>query len=308
MQSSENDIDLELIAALIDGRLAGAERKRAIELVSSSEAALEIYTDALRVQADLAPEKVVALVPRRQAGTRRWLAIAPLAAAAVLLIAIVPTVKARRDQALFASTAMSIAQPVMGRAQVPGALATGWEERNWSVTRGAASRLVESTVAFRLGVRAVDLQVALVRADTVPAVRVTDEIVESLKMEPLSESVMADYSALRTRITSTAPREQVVASASRSEEGMDAFLDSRWFDFGKWFAAGELAARTHAPEFFASNRTTRFLDWAIERGELAPSDVASLRQIRGLAAQGVSDGDYDTIQQLFLALIQRHGG
>ena len=107
MQSSENDIDLELIAALIDGRLAGAERKRAIELVSSSEAALEIYTDALRVQADLAPEKVVALVPRRQAGTRRWLAIAPLAAAAVLLIAIVPTVKARRDQALFSSTAMA---------------------------------------------------------------------------------------------------------------------------------------------------------------------------------------------------------
>ena len=73
MQSSENDIDLELIAALIDGRLAGAERQRAIELVSSSEAALEIYTDALRVQADLAPEKVVALVPRREAGTRRWL-------------------------------------------------------------------------------------------------------------------------------------------------------------------------------------------------------------------------------------------
>jgi len=308
MQSSENDIDLELIAALIDGRLAGAERQRAIELVSSSEAALEIYTDALRVQADLAPEKVVALVPRRQAGTRRWLAIAPLAAAAVLLIAIVPTVKARRDQALFASTAMSIAQPVMGRAQVPGALATGWEERNWSVTRGAASRLVESTVAFRLGVRAVDLQVALVRADTVPAVRVTDEIVESLKMEPLSESVMADYSALRTRITSTAPREQVVASASRSEEAMDAFLGSRWFDFGKWFAAGELAARTHSSEFFASNRTTRFLDWAIERGELAPSDVASLRQIRSLAAQGVSDGEYDTIRQLFLTLIQRHGG
>jgi hypothetical protein len=308
MQSSENEIDLELIAAFIDGRLFGAERARAVKLIASSEAALEVYSDALRVQADLGPDNLVALAPRRERKGRWWQAVAPLAAAAVLLIAIFPTVKARRDQALFSSTAMSIAQPVMGRAQLPETLGNEWEERNWSVTRGTASRLIDSTIAFRLGVRAVDLQIALVRADTVRAVRLTDEILESLQLVPLSEFVKADYSALRARLTSNAPRSQIVASASRAEEAVDAFLGSRWFGFGKWLGAGEIAARTRSPEFFASERTVRFLDWAIERGDLAPNDVALLRQIRLLAGQGVADEEFDTIRQIYLTLIRRHGG
>ena len=261
MQSSENDIDLELIAAFIDGRLSGADRERAVKLLTSSEAAFEIYSDALHVQADLAPENVIALASRRGRGTRRWWAIAPVAAAAVLLIAILPTIRARRDQAVFSSTTMAIAQPLMDRAESPGVLGAGWDQRNWSVTRGTVARLVDSTIAFRLGVRAVDLRIALANADTVTAGRLVDEMVASLVLVPLSESIRADYSALRGRITSSAPRAQFVASASRAEEAMDEFLGSRWFGFGKWFGAGELAARTHSPEFFASERTARFLEW-----------------------------------------------
>ena len=308
MQSSENDIDLELIAAFIDGRLSGAERERAVKLLASSEAAFEIYSDVLGVQTDLGPEKVVAIGPRRERAARRWRTVVPLAAAAVLLIAIVPTVRARRDRALFSSTTIAIAQPLMGRAESPGVLGPGWDQRNWSVTRGGTSRLVDSTIAFRLGVRAVDLQVAMATGDTVSAGRLADEIVASLVVVPLSESVKADYSALRARLTSSAPRAQFVASASQAEDAMDEFLGSRWFSFGRWFGAGELAARTHAPEFFASERTARFLDWAIERGDLAPNDVELLRQIRLLAGQGVGGDEFDTIRQIYLTLIRRHGG
>ena len=58
MAASE-DIDLELIAAFMDGRLKGAERERAIKLLRDSEAAFEVYADALRARADLGDSKVV---------------------------------------------------------------------------------------------------------------------------------------------------------------------------------------------------------------------------------------------------------
>ena len=52
MAAPEN-IDLELIAAFIDGKLAGAERERVVKLLGESEHAFEIYADAVRTRDDV---------------------------------------------------------------------------------------------------------------------------------------------------------------------------------------------------------------------------------------------------------------
>src|SRR5215216_5932911 len=113
-----DEVDLELIGALMDGRLAGAERERAIKLLGESEAAFEVYTDALRVRADLDEAKVVPIEPAQEKHRPRqrwWLVGIPAAAAAALLLAVLPSVQARRDDAVFAASTTAIALPLTQR-------------------------------------------------------------------------------------------------------------------------------------------------------------------------------------------------
>lgn len=306
---SEREVDFELIAAFVDGRLSGEERERAVRLLSESDVAFEVYSDALRARADLRDESVVPITAaRRRRGGRGWWGIVPLAAAAVLLVAIFPRVQARRDQAAFAAPATLIARPLLQQTNLVRALGAGWDERDWSVTRGGPSRLVDSTIAFRLGVRAVDLQVALAAGDTSRAGRLSAEIVASLEPVPFANAVQADYSALRSRLAQGEPRDTLIASATRAEVALEDFLQSPWFDYGKWLGAGELAARARSAEFFADDRTARFLDAAVNRRELAPGDAESLRQLAVLAKQGVAGEEFDTTREIFRTLIRRHGG
>ena len=307
------EVDLELIAAFIDGRLTGAERERAVTLLGNSEAAFEIYADALRARADLGEAKDEGnVIPIDKARSRKafaWRTIGSVAAAAVLMIAVLPSIRARRDRDLLAASTAEIALPLTQRKDLASALPPGWEERNWTVYRGAVgSSLVDSTTAFRLGVRATDLHVALASGDTERAGRIAGEVLELLQSLELADVPRADYVDMRSRLTSGQAAERVLASALGAERDLGDLLDSRWFDYGKWFAAGEIAARAQSASFFASPKTARFLDRSIERGNLASSDVELLRQVAELADQGVSAQDFDTIRQRFAELIRRHGG
>jgi len=324
-----DEVDLELIGALMDGRLTGAERERAIKLLGESEAAFEVYTDAVRARADLEEEeeeeeeaKVVPIEPRldkRQPGRRRWLVGVPAAAAAAwvgvpaaaaaaLLVAVLPSVQAYRDQAVFAAATTDITLPLTQRGDLRSTLRPGWEDRSWSVMRGGTRAGFDSTTEFRLGVRATDLRVALATGDAERARGLTGEVLDLLQAMPVADGAKAKYQGLRSRIERRETGEPLIAAASDAEKTLNEFLDSRWFGYGKWLAAGELAARTGSASFFASGSTSRFLRAAIGRGRLAPSDVELLRQVSVLAGQGVDGEEFDTIRQNFAELIRRHGG
>jgi hypothetical protein len=306
-----DEVDLELIGALMDGRLTGAERERAIKLLGESEAAFEVYADALRARADL-EAKVVPIEPRldeHQPRRRRWLVAVPAAAAAALLIAVLPSVQARRgDEAVFAASTTAIALPLTQREDLRSTLRPGWEERSWSVMRGGVRAGVDSTTDFRLGVRAMDLRVALAAGDAERARSLTGEVLDLLQAMPVADAPKAEYEGLRSRIERRETGEQLMAAASNAEETLENFLDSRWFGYGKWLAAGELAARTGSASFFTSPSTSRFFRATIQRGTLAPDDAELLRQVQTLAGQGVSGGEFDTIQQKLAELIRRFGG
>ena len=305
--AESDEVDLELIGALMDGRLTGAERERAIKLLGNSEAAVEIYTHAVRARADLDEVKVVPIDSGRRPSALPWRVIGPVAAAAMLLIAVMPVMRARRDRAELAASADQITVAMTRRPDLARTLTGDWDQRAWAVTRGGNSQLVDTTIAFRLGVRAVDLSVAVAAHDTARADRLMAEMIASLDRVELSNAVKARYETLRVQQARGDTGEPLAVGTSSAERDLSELLDSFWFAFGRWVGAGELAARTQTKEFFADPRTAYFLELASRRREVSPADAELLDQIAALAAKG-GDVDFGTIRQHFLTLIRRHGG
>jgi hypothetical protein len=319
--ASNEEVDLELIAAFIDGHLTGAERERAIKLLGESEAAFEVYVDALRARADLGDRTVIPITEARRPRASRWRVAIPFAVAALLMVAVFPAIRTIRNREagdprlLRVGTAVmpdspvsAIARPLLAEStDLPAALGAGWDERGWSVYRGTSSALVDSTTAFRLGVRATDLRVALAAGETERAGRLTGELLDLLKPVKLADAVRANYTDVRARLSSGGVTPDILGRASRAENDLADFLDSRWFTLGKWFAASEVAARARSTSFFAAPNTALFLDWATHRGSLAPRDAEVLRQVAVLADRGVTGSDFDTIRERFAELIRRYG-
>jgi hypothetical protein len=303
------DFDPDLLAAFIDGRLSGAERERVVRLLAESEDAFEVYSDAVMARGELEEATGLSLVAHRERRSKRWwIAGIPAAAAAALLIAVLPVAQARRANATLAMRAESIAQPLTDRLQLAMALGSTWDEGRWSVNRGGGATFVDSTAALRLGVRATDLQVALAVEDRERAGRTAAEMVELLGSVNLSDSVSAEYGGLRKRITNGDSIGAIVGAASTADDNLRDFLDSRWYGVGKWLAAGELAARTHSADFFKASETTRFLDAAIRGGGFAPDEVEALRRVDDIAKRGVAENEFETIRETFARLIRRHAG
>src|SRR5678815_6160071 len=97
MDSIDSNDDLELIAALIDGRLSGEERARAMKLLADSDEALELFASTLRHESATPDVSVVPITRARR--WRQWKTMVPLAAAAGLAIVVVPKVVGRGPQA-----------------------------------------------------------------------------------------------------------------------------------------------------------------------------------------------------------------
>ena len=308
--AATDEFDPDLVAAFIDGRLSGAERERVVRLLAESEEAFEIYADAVRARADLDAEAIIPLpipdpVPIRRP---RWLmAGAPLAAAAALLIAVLPRV-VPNPAATFAMRADAITQPLTDRPQLAMALRSGLDEPRWSATRGGPSTFVDTTAALRLGARATDLEVAIAVGDRERAGRLVAEMVELLDSVTLSDATRAEYGELRKRINTGGSISSIKAAAVTADEHLHDFLESRWYGTGKWLAAGELAARAHSADFFKSSETARFLKAAIRSGEFAPDEVEALRQVEGAAKRGIAENEFETVRETFAKLIHRHAG
>lgn len=321
MEASEH-LEMELIAAFIDGRLSGAERERVVKLLGESEAAFEIYAGALGARADLESDRSVISIARgRDPRPRRWWIAVPLAAAAALVVAVLPTLRGKGESTILAQPTQSILQPLLAQSAVRplvgnpappqtvlAALEPGWEDHAWPVMRGGGAVLIDSTAALRLGVRVTDLRIALGLGDREVSVRIAGEIRELLGSVKVSDASRAEYDGIRTQISAGDSIERIVGAASRAEDALGVFLDSPWFGLGKWFSAGEVAARAHSAGFFKSDETMRFLDSAVQDGRLGPEDVQALRDVAGLARRGVRDDEFETVRQKFAELIRRHGG
>ena len=313
MESTESSVDLELIAALVDGTLADADRARAMKLLANSDAALEIFAHAIRERSMANAGKVAPISTARS--WHQWKVLVPVMVAAGLAIVIVPKMTSRGTTAVLANRyAMELSRD----SHFANGLPNGWEERGWTVTRGdgqnregAGTNPVggpgEARFAFRLGVRMVDLQVALQRGDTALAGRLTGEIVQTLHSVAFTDAIAAEYESLRLQLASN-PLAQSIARASEREGELQALLGSTSLNFGRWASAAELAARTHDASFFESAHGTRYIRAASAAGILSREDLAALDQIDERLRGGATGAGLDDVRTILQRVIQRRGG
>jgi len=312
MSIPEPAIDLDLIAAFIDGRLGPADRERAITLLATSDAAFDVFVDATRARAETGDDVIPIGRGRRwmPGGRRAWWVLAPAAAAAVLLFVVVPKIGVRSDRDTSVSATSLVA--ALGNADLHAAASTGvvGEGRDWSVTRGASASLADSAGAFRLGVRAIDLRVAVMADDRASADRLAGEMLDRIVGIELSQFVAARYANLRSGIAGT-PREQLLAEASQAEDALGKLLagrpdDAFWFNFGKWSAAAELAAGAHSPAFFQSELSARVVSDALARAGGTRADTSELRRASDLARPNATDQDFQMERDALRSLIKKH--
>lgn len=313
MKSIDSNVDLELIAAFIDGRVSGEDRVRAVKLLAESDEALEILAHATREHEARSDIKVVPIA--RPPRWRQWKVIVPVLAAAGIAIVTVPRLN-RQPQAVLANQyALELARD----PRFTTGLREGWDQRGWAVTRGAgavreavgtrqAGSPQEARLAFRLGVRTLDLQVALLRGDTALAGILTGEITAILNSILYADPVAVAYNQLKSQLT-TATRAQLIERASNAERELRDLLNAPSFEYGQWVAAAELAAKTHDASFFESGHGTEFIRSTSKPGALVAADSDALRRIDATRArQGFDDRGLDDVHEVLQNIIRIHGG
>jgi hypothetical protein len=311
MDSNQPNLDLELIAALIDGRLSGEQRAGAVRLLADSDDAMEIFATAVRyqhaVESDDSTPKVVAPRPMR-----RWRVAVPIAAAAALAIVVVPVVLKQPGGDVATQYALALSQ----NPRFASGLPAGWDAHGWSVTRGVNARQTatlpgespEPTIAFRLGVQSVDLDVAVRRGDTALARRVIGQIVDVLGSVALSQSVELSYNELAKGLSSE-PLPKSVARASNAERELRNTLNgSPWYSFGAWSSAATLATQLRDTAFFQSTHGAAFVRSAMPAADLAPQDSAALQLIDDRVNAGPSERGFAEMHDALRATIRRRGG
>jgi hypothetical protein len=311
MDSIDSNMDLELIAALLDGRLSGAERERAIKLLADSDEALKVFAGALRQGGDRS-HRDDRVVPIPAAHRRSAWKIA--VAAAVLAIAIVPSMLRRKPQATLGHQYVVLLET---NPRFITGLPANWHQQSWSVTRGPALHLAgtqtpgstsDSKNAFRVGLRSLDLEIALRRADRARAGQLTDELADLLRRSvAVSESAVDSYMQLKSRIGTDSIADLLVRSGTIERELHD-MMASPSFDFGQWVGAADVAAQMRYASFFQSANGTAAIRSAMPTSSLAAEDTAALHAIDTRLRAAPTDRTLDEIHDILQTIVRRWGG
>jgi len=286
-----NDIGLsaEELAALLDGKLDQSRRAELLARLGSSEEALEAYANAASVVSELetgdtarsaAPSKVVVGVSRRlpQWG---WVALAATLAG----VAVVPWLLTRgrsvdqEDPTRF----VSLLAP-------PGqTLPRQWYGTPWPGMRGAGEPLTATARAARLGVRLVDLELAVQARDTAIG-PVTAEIIDLVEGYPAGSAVVAVYRNLAEKASAGASAEELQPLLERGRMEAAQLAGAGLVHFGAWAEAARIAAAERNADFFQADASRSMLALAPGVSGLPESARPLLRQLQSdLKADGAQD-------------------
>jgi hypothetical protein len=241
--SSENSLDPQALAALIDGRLTGPEREALLARLAASDDDAALFSDAVAVSAELLGDEQRAAAPsarptRTALRGQTWLALA-LAAG---IVAVAATALLTREDG-----ARTFAQ-LLAR---PAAYPAGMDASPWSDARSTGIVLSERSRSTRLGALATELELRVAAADP-SAGQPADAIVEHLAGVPGSGPVAALFRQLRAPTGSAD-----AASVGHAVDRLRAIVDAEWFTVGAWLQAARVAASRSDAAFFASDESRR---------------------------------------------------
>jgi hypothetical protein len=297
--------DLELLAALVDGRASGRQRARALKRLDESEALREVLAEVLRLREEEARAGGGSVAPWRAPAARRWLVPAAAAAAALATAAIVWWRPGPGAPALdVAWLGRELATPALGER-----LAGDWYEQGWSVTRGPApeAEATGAVIPFRLGVRAVDLEAALRAGRSADADLLAQRLEALLGTVELSEAQRRAYAEARAALDTpegAASALELVRLADRLNADHPG-LDPAAYELGKWAEAGRLGALAGNERLLRSREFRGALDRGLERARGGPAGPP-LERLRIELGAGPASPDFDALANAFAGLIALH--
>jgi len=311
----------ETLAALIDGRLPADQRVALTEHLASCDPCRELFAEAARWVHDgdgQAADRDRVLRPPASHWKRRLAVGGTLLAAAAAGAFLVWTPAG--DRGLETVLPVHLLVDAVGLDPDDAAHVLGSaEDRGWPVLLGPAYEpALTPESSFRLGVRVFDLEAVLAVGDRSQAERITYEIESILEAEPHLGAVAALFGepeGLRAQLAAGMPLHELRERSREADEllgpdpadGGPGFADPFWFAFGKWAAAGELAASAGRSEFFDTRWHESFLDRLSSAG-LSPETEAAAREVEGALGLLSGDGDLRRLERAFEELIAVAGG
>ncbi len=249
MLTESQAADLEELAAFIDGRLSGERKARVEERLLRDEDYYEVFVETVEFKEhDQKSEQKGGEVVKGPAAwwrSPRVVGVASLAAAALLVVVVGLRLPSQNPSAADWVAHLNVADIVTREY---------WNDPGWSRTRGTEDCDGAEDCAFPLGVRSVDLQVALVagqRQDAKGAAARLKNLVVGADFVWLTGS----YANLQDQVEGT-DFDELLAQAVQVEESLrESFVDplnSRRFALGQWAQASRLAALTRDAEALAS--------------------------------------------------------
>jgi hypothetical protein len=234
--------DLEDLAAYIDGRLDGERKAQVEERLLRDEEYHEVFLDTVRFQEEQAGDVGKLVVPDAGRWRRSWRLAVPMAAAAILAVAVGLFYPGRGPTADDWVSCLD-AEAVLAQGK-------GWDDPGWSRTRGPGERpYPPQQLAFRLGVHTLHLRLALGAGDRQASSRQSGKLANLARDAGLL-MVPSLYDNLDTEtgdidvLQAQQAEELLVKSYDDSPEG-------RLFVFGQWVEAGRLAALAGDGDAFA---------------------------------------------------------
>ena len=243
---------------------------------------------------------------RRLPSAKVLLPLAAVLAGALLVPRLIRQNDAPRSPLGLLDGATLVARP--GNGSLTDALGSGWEDPGWSRPRSGSSTLPDERREFRIGVRLVDMDVALDSRDAAAMELVAPELISLIGQIPGGALVMAEYGEVARR-AGRDPGHTPQSERARAHLA-DLLRGSSSFELGIWAEQARLAARAEQTAFF-SGSAVRTLDdltprIAREQGDDAEV-VRRLRAVRRLVDHGVSPQQLVPIRRELVVLF-REGG
>lgn len=328
--SPSDCLDLEDLAAFVDGALSGTARDAVVAHLADCEDCYEVYTETLHVQEDLHAQEdlepriePVAVIdedeeelapvlvhPRSRAWMWKAGAAGAVLAAAAMLAFVVRVGLLSLATEEFLVPVGNIATMAQRLTTTP-ALAEGWSQHGWPTKRGLAPEISATERdnhrrSFRLGVHSIDLETALRMDDEAIATRQTHQIENLIEGIDFSQHWVTQIQDLRTRILAKAPQEELLQSSSELMEEWThreyLLVDPFYFSFGQWAEGSRLAVLTENLETFSRPDFRKSLR-ILQKHELATKVSAEVEKIESLIEVGSSE----ELQELFEEIIRYEG-
>ena len=334
--------ELETVAAFVDGRLAGDERRRMVEHLASCDDCQELVTETVLLLREPAaadgrdaddpadddeesgkspPASGRLLVPPPGRFRRALPLIAALTAAAgIALLLWTPAGDwiLRRDDRVVPVEDLTSALPT-DQPALQQALSDGIDGHGWPTPLGDTPPATpEQEATFQLGVRLSELDAALRAGDGRSAKTLTyriESLLRSLELPPALARYYTGPSSIGEGLEAGATSEGLLHLSAEADsslapdprDGGAGFVDATYFALGKWAAAAQLAVAAGDLDWFDEPGPRRQLR-QLRRAEL-PADLAtSVSTVVEILDAHPTAADLPRLRAALRELVLRGGG